>query len=66
MGRLTGQGACVPVHSASFSHVAKLAERHFAPPDMKLQPEKIKKTVNFAVFFFNLVFTKKRKKGFSC
>ena len=39
MGSEAGHWACVPVQSASFSHVAKLAERHLAPADMKLQPE---------------------------
>ena len=38
MGSEAGHWACVPVQSASFSHVAKLAERHLAPADMKLQP----------------------------
>ena len=38
IGSEAGHCACVPVHSASFSHVAKLAERHLAPADMKLHP----------------------------
>ena len=59
IGRLAGHLASCPVQRASCSQVAKLAERHFAPADMKLQPENgfgdscFLYHLNFVVFSFS-------------